>query len=297
MNIAPGATFESFSPEFASGLAGTVGVRIRDGAGSDFLARTTAGITADTTVGATSVYRKSLTAPTTAGQYWIIWDDGTTLSDPVELVVTASAADLASGTLYVTRDAIKQAAALNGESFADDDIDLAVEAASRAVDGYKGTRFYATAETRYYTAGRYDRWVAIDDLVTLTAVTLDEDGDGTYETTWAEGTDFVLDPANAALESRPARRLVLLEQAARAFPVYRRSIKVEGSFGWSGAPALVQQAAKILALRLLVRSRQAPLGIVTVGNEVGATARLGRIDPDVAFLLDQIPGASSPLFV
>lgn len=95
--VAPGATFEAFSPALASGLAGTVGVRIRDGAGADFLARATAGISVDDTVGATSIYRKTLTAPTTAGQYWIVWDTGAALANPVELVVSYSAVTLGVG--------------------------------------------------------------------------------------------------------------------------------------------------------------------------------------------------------
>lgn len=296
IQTAPGTTFEAYSPELASGLTGTIGVRIRDGAGADFLARTTTGITADVTVGTTSVYRRTLTAPTTLGQYWIVWDDGTSVTTPEELVVTHNAPTAVGGTLYITPTALKATLEIDG-SYADDDIQLACEAASRAIDGYMGTRFYQTTETRYYTASAYADYLDINDLVNLTSVTLDTDGNGSYDTTWTEGTDFVLDPANAALEGRPTRRIFLLSQAGRAFPTYNRAVKVVGDFGWSSPPALVQQAAKILASRLLKRARETPYGILTVVADTATAARLGRIDPDVAFLLDQLPAGSSRLLV
>jgi hypothetical protein len=50
------------------------------------------------------------------------------------------------------------------------------------------------------------------------------------------------------------------------------------------------QAATILAGRYLKRARETPYGIVSVGADALAAARLGRIDPDVAFLLDNIGG-------
>lgn len=88
IQAAPGATFEAVA-QFASGLTGTVGARIRTSSGSDFLARTTAGVAADVTVGSRTVYRRAFTAPTTAGQYLLTWDDGTNIVTE-ELVVTSS---------------------------------------------------------------------------------------------------------------------------------------------------------------------------------------------------------------
>lgn len=89
MNVAPGASFEA--TQIAAGeLDGILGVRIRDNQGADFLARTTAGITADTTVGSTTVYRRDFTAPIAQGQYTLIWDDGTAIVGTEELVVSRS---------------------------------------------------------------------------------------------------------------------------------------------------------------------------------------------------------------
>lgn len=55
-------------------------------------------------------------------------------------------------SLYVDADELKATLNLNQTTFADDDIDRAIAAASRAIDGYKGRRFYRSTETRYYTA-------------------------------------------------------------------------------------------------------------------------------------------------
>jgi hypothetical protein len=46
----------------------------------------------------------------------------------------------------------------------------------------------------------------------------------------------------------------------------------------------------------LKRARETPYGIVVVSGDAVAAARLGRIDPDVAFLLDNLPG-DAPVLV
>jgi hypothetical protein len=52
-------------------------------------------------------------------------------------------------------------------------------------------------------------------------------------------------------------------------------------------PAQVKEATSILAARLIRRMREAPFGVVVVGGiDVGAAARIARVDPDVRFLLE-----------
>lgn len=74
MNVAPSATFEATCSGFATGLAGTLGVRVLDNAGATTTARVTAGI-AEYPSGS-GIYYVSLTAPATAGQYTILFDSG-----------------------------------------------------------------------------------------------------------------------------------------------------------------------------------------------------------------------------
>jgi hypothetical protein len=47
--------------------------------------------------------------------------------------------------------------------------------------------------------------LSIDDLVVLTSVKIDRSADGVYEETWTNGTDFVLEPYNAASDIPRAR--------------------------------------------------------------------------------------------
>ena len=178
-----------------------------------------------------------------------------------------------------------------GSTYADADIVVAIDAASRACDGYKSTRFWATTETRYYTACPGEGALAIDEISTVGTVAIDMDGDGTYETTWTSGTDFYMDPINAANDSAPYRRIVLYRQAGKRFPSFDNAVRVTGSFGWTTTPPGVEQAATILAGRLLKRARETPYGILVVSGDAVSAARLGRIDPDVAFLLDNLPGS------
>lgn len=293
MNVQPGATFEAVS-KFPTGLAGTLGIRITDNEGGTVLARTTAGIAEYPDL--SGIYAVTLTAPGTAGQYSLIWDDGSNRWAVEDLLVTSEAivgAVIGSGHLYVTRDALKDILRLTGESYADVAIDVAVACASDAINAYKGTRYYPTDESRFYTPeSSRDQTLFIDDLVTLTGLLVDTTGDLSYDEEWTEDVDFVLDPPNAALEGQPKRQIVLLPVANRRFPTTPHAVKVEGTFGWAEAPSLVYQAAVLLANRFLTRTRAAPLGIlVATANQTVATARLGGLDKDVAFLLDELPGS------
>lgn len=191
--------------------------------------------------------------------------------------------------MYVTRAQLKATLSLSGETFADADIDAALTAASRMVDGYCRRRFWADADAnqvRLYTPSLPGR-VAIDDLVTLTALEEDLDLDGVYETPWVLGTDFVLAPANAAADGLPYTQVVVHPAGNRRFGSFRypNTIRLTGKFGWPAVPGEVVQATSILAGRLLKRAREAPLGVVVIGIESGAVGRVPSVDPDVRALL------------
>lgn len=197
-------------------------------------------------------------------------------------------------TTYISKTDLK--ATLNiGSTYADADIDRALEAASRCCDGYKNTRFWSTVETRYYTGCPGDDSLDVDDFNALTSVAVDQDGDGIYETTWVDGTDFYKDPINAVALGIPYRKISLYRQRGKWFPPYQNNVKIVASFGWATAPGNVIQATSIYAARLLKRARETPNGIVVVAAEAVAAARIGKIDPDVAHLLDTIPNDKPPL--
>jgi len=93
IRVAPGQSFEAQWQHLATGLVGTAGVRIDDGQGATVLARTTSGII-ESPAGSGIYTATGLVAPSTAGQYWVVWDAGSFSPGLVaseELVVTATA--------------------------------------------------------------------------------------------------------------------------------------------------------------------------------------------------------------
>ena len=81
----PSVSFEASASGFATGLTGTLGVRVTDGQTTVVVARTTAGIT-EFPAGS-GIYGVTITAPVETGQYQVVWDDGTNFALE-ELTVT-----------------------------------------------------------------------------------------------------------------------------------------------------------------------------------------------------------------
>lgn len=105
MNVAPSTAFEAVADLGVTGL--TPGVRILDNAGATTTARVTAGISEYPS--GSGIYYVSLTAPATAGQYTIAWDNGTqTAGNFATEDLLVSAADivvLASAGTFTYRNA------------------------------------------------------------------------------------------------------------------------------------------------------------------------------------------------
>lgn len=200
---------------------------------------------------------------------------------------------------YTTLADVKNALSATGTSFLDTDISRAITAASKAIDEACGRFFYAgTGQTRVYTAtrrvGRYhafsltDSTLEIDDLTTLTTLKVDIDGDGTYETTWTRNTEFYLDPPNASVDSQPYERVILRAQNGACFPAWDNAIQIVGDFGWPSVPTEVTQYAVLFTTQLLLRTREAPFGVLMAGVEIGAMTRISRFDPDFDRLLGHL---------
>ncbi len=190
---------------------------------------------------------------------------------------------------YLTVTEVKNAQDLIGTSFADYDAQMAITAASNGITEYCG-RSFATASgttTRYYSVTE-PRELNIDDIVCTTngaTVQIDIDGDGSFETTWTRNTDYFLEPLNAQADGWPYEWIRISPRSGQRFPWWPRSVAVTGQFGWPTIPVNVKQATMIMTGRLLKRGREAPFGVAAVGFD-GAAVRIARVDPDVAFLLD-----------
>lgn len=194
-------------------------------------------------------------------------------------------------TYYFSTAEFKSAYGITGTA-SDADVTQALDAASRMVEEYKRlmsgrtTRYYPTVETRYYSPSCEAVSLDIEDAVGITSVRVDRVGNYSYSETWTAGTQYVLEPKNNQLESKPYRTIVRNPLVAQHFPGYPQSVQVTGTFGWSTVPALVKSATQILASRYYNR-RNSPFGVLTVGLD-NAAVRLPRTDPDVAQLLDAV---------
>jgi hypothetical protein len=160
-----------------------------------------------------------------------------------------------------------------------------IEAASRWIDNHTGRRFYAATETRYYSP-RWTDLILVDDLLGVTTLKTDEDGDRTYEVTWA-ATDYDLEPYNAPLLSPPGPYFMIrvTPQGLYSFPGQTKSVQIAGSWGYaSAAPEAVKEACLLLSARLWKRKD------VILG--VSATTQLGPLmlkvpeDKDIIALLE-----------
>jgi hypothetical protein len=171
-------------------------------------------------------------------------------------------------------------------------LELALGAASRWIDEHKGTRFYAVAETRHYTAD-YPDLLYPDDVLSVTELKTDSNGDGSYDRTWAVN-EYVLGPVNAPADGRPYREIRPFRYH-KAFPSHRNAVKVTGSFGYSATPPrAIKQACLLIAQRLYKR-REAIFGVGSLAGGIGGLVVVQeqiKLDGDVAMLLDSVPGRS-----
>ena len=145
----------------------------------------------------------------------------------------------------------------------DDNLNLVITATSRAIDHICRRRFYAATEPRYYTPDEVDR-LNVDDLLSVTDLKTDEDGDRTYEVTWVT-TDYDLMPYNAVLNGEPYTWLELAPEGDYSFPLIRKGVELKGSFGYSSTtPAAIQEACLRASNLLMIPS--SPLGISRGGS-------------------------------
>jgi len=162
-----------------------------------------------------------------------------------------------------------------------------LDATDTLIDLYcdRKTGFGTASETRFYTAEDYE-YVLTDDLVSVTTLQTDDDANGTYETTWTAGTDYVLAPRNAALDGFPYTEIDTSVTWPRNFPkdVYL-GVRVVGVFGFPSVPAAVKQA-EIIQAGAVWNSRTAPFGVIG-SADLGGILRMSRaLHPEAALILE-----------
>ncbi len=194
---------------------------------------------------------------------------------------------------YVTLEELKDWVVL-GDGLDDVKLERAITAASRAIDNYCSRQFWQFVGARRFDA--CDRWwLNVGDLASITSLKTDDNGDGTFETTWA-ATDYQLLPLNPAAgpEAEPYHQAHAV--AGRTFPLPSGAngrqglIEVTGTFGWAAVPEAVRQACLLIATRV-VKRKDSPEG-VSGFDEFGVIRISSRDDPDAVRFLDPYWDAS-----
>jgi hypothetical protein len=172
----------------------------------------------------------------------------------------------------------------------DDNLNMAIDAASRAIDSYCGRFFHQTSlQTRYYDC-EFPDFADVDDISTTTGLVVKSlQADGTVDTTYTLNTDYYLYPLNAANETpaMPFNKIVMaISNSGELLPTgHRKSLSVYAKFGFSAVPEAVKQAAAIQSSRYWQR-RHSTMGFS--GNPETAEAPvifLSELDPDVQNLI------------
>ena len=190
-------------------------------------------------------------------------------------------------TDYATLALVRARLGITVEADTDDDtkIESIITAVSRLIDNYCGRHFYVDSAdaTRYFTA-EYSDLLEPGDLVSVTTLTSDGDGDRTYETTWTVSTDYDLTPFNADDFSEPFTAIETTPAGRYVFPRgVKKGVCIIGKWGWPAVPKPVAEACMLQSERLFKR-KDALFGVMGSGD-MGQIMAIAKLDSDVELLL------------
>ncbi len=192
---------------------------------------------------------------------------------------------------YTTLAAMKTFLSIT-DSADDTILESFIESASRSIDRIANRRFYAdaAASARKYRAYN-DLFVYVDDISSTTGlvVKIDDDGDGTFETTLTIDTDFLVEPLTAASKDRPFTQLTMVNTTF-TWPIFpglfsnglRPGVEVTAKYGWPAVPDDIETATQILTADLYKR-KDSPGGILGLGD-LGAV-RMSALGRDVTAMV------------
>jgi hypothetical protein len=187
---------------------------------------------------------------------------------------------------YATVDELKGELHLSaGDTVDDTRLADVLTTVSTWIEDHCRQRFWTTDkdEVRYFqTADHTKVWTG--PLISVTELATDDDGTRSFAYVWTTA-DYDLTPYNSALDSRPYYWIETTPSGVYLFPLYGRGVRVTGKFGWSAVPAVVKRACLMQAIRFFKRP-DAPFGMVG-SAEMGYSATISQLDPDVARLLDR----------
>lgn len=184
---------------------------------------------------------------------------------------------------YATLSQVK--AALRITDAVDDALlEMAVESASRLIDGYTERSFYTagTATRYFYTQDPYV--VQTDDFRSLVSLKTSSNADGIYDITWA-ADDYQVEPLNDFHGGLPWPYTRIRAIGDYTFPsTPENTVELTAVYGWPNVPTTVTQATVIQASRIFKRL-DSPLGVAGFG-EIGVMRVSSSLDPDVRMLVE-----------
>ena len=191
---------------------------------------------------------------------------------------------------YATLTEVKAAARIpTGDTLDDDLLEVSIEAASREIDSYCERVFYQTGSAGTPVARVYipeDLFVVqTDDIISVTTLKTDSNGDGTFDQTWAS-SDYQLEPLNGKLAGQAWAYTRIRAAENYLFPVENglALVKVTGVWGWPAVPQAIEYATIMQSQRLFKRL-DSPTGILGFGD-MGAVRVTRQLDPDVAEMVN-----------
>jgi hypothetical protein len=151
-------------------------------------------------------------------------------------------------------------------------IEMAINAASRQIDGVCGRRFWqdTTVQARtFYPTNPYCLYVGGDggiSDVTGLIVKLGTGSSMTFGTTLTVNTDFILAPTNAA-DQVPVHPYDEIRLAGRAFTMasYFPTVEITAKWGWPAVPDDITEAC-ILQAAQIFKAKDAVFGAVALGD-------------------------------
>lgn len=172
------------------------------------------------------------------------------------------------------------------DSVEDSLLENIIESASRSIDKIANRRFYidSTASARLFQNRTYYTCIT-DDIASTTGLVVktSPDSSGVYQETLAYGTDYILNPYNAASLNRPWTSIVLVGSNSFSLPTnLRPQIEVTAKWGWPVVPDDIEQATYILSADLY--KRKDSIGGVLGLSELGAI-RMSPLGRDITAIV------------
>lgn len=155
-----------------------------------------------------------------------------------------------------------------------------IEQASDFIDKFCRRSFGSTTATKYFDGA--GKTLYIKELLSVTSLKLDIDGDGVFETTLSE-SDYILYPLNET----PKTHIKLSPNSSYSdfASGIERGVEIAGSWGYSSStPSPIKRAAIIQVCRWFKRKDSAFADVIGMA-EMGQAVMYKGLDPDIETIL------------